>query len=308
MASRGVVIRMSIAGALLVGAAGMTLYCWINRPRPAAISAPRTIDGAMGTIVAALPRDTTAVAAVRVRQLAALQLLPLGEPGFEPLDAILDQARACGVELTKDVELVAVAQRQHDLGEQATGRPSDARNLMFLHGAITPAILESCGEQLAGVTATYWLADDIVALAGSEAGRGYLDELEARGPRLPENPLFAGVARQLQDDAVGWGWMDTEAMRRAQPPGPFPATLFTMVGADRERTIEVTVIAGFGDDATARAVAQQWRTYTRTAPEGTLARLWQYTLTSRTLTARLRLPFERFREGAAVVAQMIRAF
>ena len=269
-----------------------------------AISAPaHPPSGPIGTILAALPKDTTALAALRVGQLAGLEGLPLDKPGFEGLAAIIDKASQCGIDATKDIELVVFAQSMHHLA--STGDPEHARNLVFINGSIRPATLEGCRHQFGSEVATHWLANDIVVIAMSDEDRTYLDELQTTGPKLLENRLFVRHVRQIPADAVGWGWMDFEALLRVVPNDPLPETLFASARARGDRAIDLAVHAEFRDVAVTKAVEERWRSQLSELPQGAIGRLWRYALSGKSLTAHMEVPLTRVTETAAFAVSMI---
>lgn len=259
----------------------------------------------LGRILAALPADTTAVAALRVSEIAHLKALPIDEPGFEGLARIIDVGTRCGIDPRRDLGVVVLAQRMHRLGR--TREESDAQTAVFVQGRFDPATFDVCRKELGAEGTVRWLNQEIAVAALERASDAFLNELFEDGPKLAKTSGFGQVVTRIPPGALAWGWMDMDAIRRARPDDVVPRTMFMAMEPADDASIRILVQPTFESVAVAEAIEGQWRAMTSEAPEYALGRRWKYRRAEEVLTATMEVPWSEIARNVEAIAPMIGA-
>lgn len=247
-------------------------------PRAAALPSHLSPTTALGQALALLPRDTTALVVVPVASALARDAVPPEVLSQIGATTFLARASACGVAPERDIEFVVIAQRMHDLGSAAVGRPSDARNVVLLAGRVTRETVEACLTRAGQMATVHSLGAGLVALTRSDTARAYLAEFGAPDNVLA-NPLFARYLAFIPAETLAWGWMDHDAMRKALPDQLLPLSSLAVLRAMGVGIVRVAYRLSLEDEARAQRVEREWTAYSADLPAGSLGSRIRYVRT-----------------------------
>jgi hypothetical protein len=223
-------------------------------------------------------------------------VLPLREPAFEAVAGWVDKLKVCGIDATRDIELVLFAQRL---------RGKRPQNVLVLNGGFDRGAIEVCRRQLAAAASARWLNESSVAIAMNEEAEPFAREMEGAGERLPTNPAFVRLARDVPATALAWFWANLHAMRPSLPSTLVPDSLLTLVQAPDSESVEVSVASHLIDRAAAGALEGRWRANAAALPEDALGRRWEYRHSGDVVTATMRLSSANASEVASVIASLV---
>lgn len=275
-------------------------------PQSAALPSHLLPTTRLGRALALLPRDTTALVVVPVASALTRDVMPPEVLSQIGATTFLAQAAACGVAPERDIEFVLIAQRMHDIGSVATGRTSDARNVVLIAGQITRETVETCLTR-AGQTATVQaLGTGLVAITRSDTARAYQREFGAPASVLA-NPLFARHLAAIPADTLAWGWMDHDAMRKALPDQLLPLSSLAVLRALGGGVVGVTYRLSLEDEARARRVEREWTAHSANLPAGSLGSRIRYVRAGVDVQCSLMVTRDDMAEAATFLGAFARA-
>ncbi len=275
-------------------------------PQAAALPSHLVPTTRLGRAVALLPRDTTGLVVIPVASALSRDAVPREVLRQIGATTILAQAAACGVVPERDIEFILIAQRMHDLGSVATGRPSDARNVVLVAGQITRETVETCLTRAGQAATVQALGTGLVAITSSDTARAYQAEFGAPASVLA-NPLFARHLAAIPADTLAWGWMDHDAMRKALPDQLLPLSSLAVLRAMGGGVVRVSYRLSLEDEARARRVEREWTAYSANLPAGSLGSRIRYVRAGVNVQCSLMVTQDDMAEAATFLGAFVRA-